>query len=395
MATVRNFFKRFTLSQWAFPVKRKTAADPACARDIFCCTARKLVIRLAKTRGPGRKTGKTVEKTELHRDEFFEELKRVRESKGLRLEDISRRYKIRLSFLESIESGSFEDLPEPVYTKTFVKTYAGLLGVDAGPILARYAKYIEKTMPAPQPESQKEKAGQPSTDKALFDWLGMQGSKIGWAVFAVAVVIILGIYVFQDSGDKPNPAKTIARETVKPPEKPQESPPAEQTPPVPQAQQPDVAPPQQTAAQTATPQAPMQAAAPQPAPVQAVAPEPKKPEAPPPAEKKPSPLPTAPVQGPLSLKIEATEAAWVQVKADKTPTVQKLMQAGETLTTEAKEKITVDLGNAGGVQITFQGQSLGSPGKRGEVLHLVYPEGKRVEKKKPEEPKPAVQPATE
>jgi hypothetical protein len=67
------------------------------------------------------------------------------------------------------------------------------------------------------------------------------------------------------------------------------------------------------------------------------------------------------------------------------------MQAGEKLTTEAKERITIDLGNAGGVQITFQGQSLGSPGKRGEVIHLVYPEGKRTEKKKPEELKPATE----
>ncbi|HWR91623.1 MAG TPA: helix-turn-helix domain-containing protein, partial [Desulfobacterales bacterium] len=97
-----------------------------------------------------------MDKTELQRDEFFQELKRIRESKGLRLEDIAQRYKIRPSFLESIESGSFEDLPEPVYTQTFIKTYAGLLGVDTSPILARYAKYIEKTMPAPQPEAPKE-----------------------------------------------------------------------------------------------------------------------------------------------------------------------------------------------------------------------------------------------
>ncbi len=332
-----------------------------------------------------------MEKTELKRDEFFQELKRIRESKGIRLEDISRRFKIRLSFLESIESGSFEDLPEPVYTKTFIKTYAGLLETDAGPILARYAKYIEKTIPAPQPEPPKEQDLEPRTENAVFDWLGKQGSKIGWTVVAVTVVILLGIYVFQDSGEKPAPPKTIAREAVKPPEKPPETPPAEQTP----APQQETAPPQQAAAQSSTPQqAPTQAAAPQPAPVQTAAPEAKKPEAPPPAEKKPLP-PTAPVPGALSLKIEATEAAWVQVRADKTPAVQKLMQAGETLTTEAKEKITVDLGNAGGVQITFQGQSLGSPGKRGEVVRLVYPEGKRVEKKKPEELKPATQPATE
>jgi cytoskeleton protein RodZ len=332
-----------------------------------------------------------VEKTELKRDEFFQELQRIRESKGIRLEDISRRFKIRLSFLESIESGSFEDLPEPVYTKTFIKTYAGLLGTDDGPILARYAKYIEKTIPAPQPEPPTEQDLESRSEIAVFDWLGKQGSKIGWTVVAVTIVILLGIYVFQDSGEKPTPPKTIAREAVKPPEKPPETPPAEQTP----APQPEAAPPQQAAAQSSTPQqAPTQAAAPQPAPVQTAAPEAKKPEAPPPAEKTPLP-PTAPGPGALSLKIEATEAAWVQVRADKTPAVQKLMQAGETLTSEAKEKITVDLGNAGGVQITFQGQSLGSPGKRGEVVRLVYPESKRVEKKKPEQPKPATQPAAE
>jgi len=330
-----------------------------------------------------------VEKTELKRDEFFQELQRIRESKGIGLEDISRRFKIRLSFLESIESGSFEDLPEPVYTKTFIKTYAGLLGTDAGPILARYSKYIEKTIPAPQPEPPKEQDLQPRTEVAVFDWLGKQGSKIGWTVVAVTVVILLGIYVFQDSGEKPTPPKTIAREAVKPPEKPPETPPTGQTP----APQTETTPPQQ-AAQSSTPQqAPTQAAAPQPAPVQAAAPEAKKPEAPLPAENKP---PTAaPVPGALSLKIEATEAAWVQVRADKAPAVQKLMQPGETLTTEAKEKITVDLGNAGGVQITFQGQSMGSPGKRGEVVRMVYPEGKRVEKKKPEEPTPATKPAAE
>jgi len=334
------------------------------------------VILLAKSREPGRYAGKTVEKKELQRDEFFEELKRVRESKGILLEEVSRRYKIRLSFLESIENGSFEDLPEPVYTKTFVKTYAGLLGVDSGPILARYAKYIEKTLPAAQPDPQKEQAGQPSPE-ALFDLLGKQGSKIGWAVIAVAAVIVLSIWVFQDSGDRPTPVKTVTTEAVKPPEKPQGASPAEQTPAPPASQQ-EVAPPQQATVQT--PAQPTQAAPPQ------ATLEPGKPAAPPPA---------APIPAVLRLKIEATEAAWVQVKADRMPAVQKLMQAGETLTTEAKERITVDLGNAGGVQITFQETPLGSPGKRGEVMHLVYPEGKRIDWKKPEEPKPSEQQETD
>ena len=195
-----------------------------------------------------------MDKTELQRDEFFQELKRIRESKGLRLEDIAQRYKIRPSFLESIETGSFEDLPEPVYTKTFIKTYAGLLGVDTGPILARYAKYIEKTMPAPPPEPPKEQVREARTENAVFDRLGSMGGRLGWAVLTLAVVVILGIYVFQDSGERPVPAKSVAREAVKPAEKPPETPPAE-APQAPAVQQPDAASQQQAAVQTAAPQA--------------------------------------------------------------------------------------------------------------------------------------------
>jgi len=309
-----------------------------------------------------------VEKTD-RKNEFFEELQRTRESKGLRLEDIARRYRIRLSFLESIESGRFEDLPEPVYTKTFIKTYAGVLGVDAGPILAQYAKHIEQTLPPVPPEEKAAtEAKGPDAGKAVLAWVGMLGSRVGWTFLALAVVIVLGIYAFQDRPEKPLPAKTAVREEARPPERPAEVKPPEE-PPAQPAQQPEAAP----------PQPPQQ---------QAAAPEPKKPEALPPAEKK-EPAPAT--GGTLSLTIEATEAAWVQVRADKTPAVQRLLQAGEKVSAEAKEKITVDLGNAGGVQITFQGQSLGSPGKRGEVVHLVYPEGKRVEKKKQEEPKPATE----
>ena len=283
-------------------MKKKTSPGD---RDIFCCAPRKLVILLAKTRGTGRHTGKTVDKTELQRDEFFQELKRIRESKGLRLEDIAQRYKIRPSFLESIESGSFEDLPEPVYTKTFIKTYAGLLGVDTGPILARYAKYIEKTMPAPPPEAPKEQIREARTENAIFDRLGSMGGRLGWAVLTLAVVVILGIYVFQDSGERPVPAKSVAREAVKPAEKPPETPPAE-APQAPAVQQPDAASQQQAAVQTAVPQA---------APTQTAAPEEKKPEAPPPAQKKEPPPPAPTAAGALSLTIEATEAAWVQVES--------------------------------------------------------------------------------
>lgn len=309
-----------------------------------------------------------MEKRDL-KNEFFEELKRLRESKGLRLEDISRRYRIRLPFLEAIENGTFEELPEPVYTKTFIKTYAGLLGVDAGPLLAQYARHIEGTLPPASPEAQAAPEARGAVaPRALPAWIGAMGSRFAWVALVLAAAVILGIYAMQDGPGGPVATKTAAREEARPPEKAA-----------------DVNPPQEAPAQPPE-------AAPQPE-QQTAAPETKKPETAPASAERREPTPTtAPPAGGgvLTLTIEATETAWVQLKADRSPSIQRLLQAGETVSTEAKEKITVDLGNAGGVQLTFQGQPLGSPGKRGEVVRLVYPEGRRVERKKPEEPTPAV-----
>ena len=46
----------------------------------------------------------------------------------------------------------------------------------------------------------------------------------------LAVLLILGVYALQDKPEKPVPAKTAAREEVKPPEKPAEVKPPEETP---------------------------------------------------------------------------------------------------------------------------------------------------------------------
>jgi hypothetical protein len=51
-----------------------------------------------------------------------------------------------------------------------------------------------------------------------------------------------------------------------------------------------------------------------------------------------------------------------------------ILQAGETLERFASDSFTIDIGNAGGIAITFQGKSIGSIGKRGHVVHLRLPE---------------------
>jgi hypothetical protein len=40
----------------------------------------------------------------------------------------------------------------------------------------------------------------------------------------------------------------------------------------------------------------------------------------------------------------------------------------------AKEFFVIDVGNAAGVNVTFLGKSLGTPGRKGQVVHLRLPQ---------------------
>ena len=68
------------------------------------------------------------------RDDALKELGRIlterREDIGMTLESVFDRTKIRLEYLRGIEEGNYEDFPETVYTKGFVRTYLKLIGAE-------------------------------------------------------------------------------------------------------------------------------------------------------------------------------------------------------------------------------------------------------------------------
>ena len=65
-----------------------------------------------------------------HPKAFGEELQRLRESTGLRLEDIAEETKISRQILRSLESGDFRFLPQKVFSRNFVTQYAAVVGAD-------------------------------------------------------------------------------------------------------------------------------------------------------------------------------------------------------------------------------------------------------------------------
>ena len=58
-------------------------------------------------------------------------LRQAREDKGMTIAEASDRTKIRQAYLEAIEAGNLDELPEdPVYVRGFVRIYAKVLGID-------------------------------------------------------------------------------------------------------------------------------------------------------------------------------------------------------------------------------------------------------------------------
>src|SRR6185436_17964300 len=70
---------------------------------------------------------------EILTPEFGALLRQARESQGLRLEDIAKKLRIQVHYLEAMEGGNIRVLPPPPYRSAFIKQYASTLGVSLTP----------------------------------------------------------------------------------------------------------------------------------------------------------------------------------------------------------------------------------------------------------------------
>ena len=72
-------------------------------------------------------------------------LKSIRLAKGISIEDASKKTKIHLNILKSIEEGSIGNL-NPVYLKGFLKIYCKFLGVDPREFIPDYKEPHEQKL---------------------------------------------------------------------------------------------------------------------------------------------------------------------------------------------------------------------------------------------------------
>ena len=80
----------------------------------------------------------------------------------------------------------------------------------------------------------------------------------------------------------------------------------------------------------------------------------------------------APAARPIVVTAKYTADCWTQVLADGREVYEGIPRIGETLTWNADRTMTVRLGNAAGVELTYNNQPQGRLGGNGEVIAKTF-----------------------
>jgi cytoskeleton protein RodZ len=276
------------------------------------------------------------------------DLKSLRVSKGLSLKDLFESTRISVINLEAIEQGAFHQLPPPIFTKAFIKSYAKAIGASSAEILARYEQYLETLNEPPKK----------ADTKTHSEGTGKRRSHLLWGI---SILIVAGITAFSISSYKKN--IDISKDQIAQP--------------LPQTLETNSMPAEiknEPASQVNPVSTPEEKKLP-PTGISQMTPAVQKPADTPKPQQSDSRQVSANDQREgenYLLKMQAKELTWIRIKAGDSPSQQILLKPGEKIEQSAS-KFNIDIGNAGGVAVDFQGKPIENLGTTGQVVHLKLP----------------------
>jgi cytoskeleton protein RodZ len=280
---------------------------------------------------------------------FGERLRREREMRGISLDEIAESTKISRRHLESLEKEDFDSLPGGIFNRGFVRAYARYLGIDEEQAVTDYAAAASE--PA---EPEKFPLAVPEPDPEL----NPRRSALPLVLALLALVAVLAIFWARNRNRNGESQETGAGTAAA-------STPSAARSPAPGS---NAVPTPGSAALGAvtTPEAgstptPARAAAVDSPNQSAVA-------------VQPLVLPSS-SQSPermFSVMVRAKEDAWINVTADGRTVMSRVLDAGEQQSFHAGKKIIFTTGNAGGVDVSFNGKNLGTIGNESEKRVLTF-----------------------
>jgi cytoskeleton protein RodZ len=289
---------------------------------------------------------------------FGEHLRREREMRGVSLEEISAATKISVRFLQAIENEELSKLPGGIFTRSFVRTYARYLGLDEERVLADCQLAVQQ-----KPEVDIRRI---TANRARPNSAGARTRIIG--LLMAGVLLAAGYALFRHSRRIMEQQRSSP--IVIPPSTPAPgaNPPSNAAP----VQPTTAAPPESNLSPTATSASPGAGAATAHGIPQGGAPSPgvQANTANPNATSEATSAVAA--SNELVLQVAATERAWVAVDADGKTVLQRVLNPNEVENVKGHDSFDVTVGNAQGVVLTLNGETLKPLGRRGEVksIHL-------------------------
>lgn len=298
--------------------------------------------------------------------DFF---KQVRETKGLTVDEVASKTRIRTDFVKALEEGNFAKLPDQVFARGFVRSYARSLGLDEDDAIHRFIQsagaFYEK-----QDERERLKVRQAEEERKRRANRKAVAIAIGIAILTLVILLSReqsSLLVRRTPQTEP-PSTAAKRVTA--PETKADGParPEAESSTAPAKPKPEVPAPSQGTSRSDTASGRGASAATAAAPVQ---PQATAQVAPPVAPDGPlSPLSleaSANTEEPLVLDLEATELSWVVIQIDGGSPQEALLRPGEKAKWKGQDQFMLTLGNAGGVKAELNGKPQKPFGPSGKV----------------------------
>ena len=285
---------------------------------------------------------------------FGERMQREREMRSITLDEIAQATKIGVRALRALEEEAFDKLPGGIFNKGFVRAYARYLGIDDEQAVADYEKAagISESREGLDPENLKklESAWKPEKQNILSSPV----FRVPWAPI-LSLVLLVGVIFAAWHYRRPAIVSYQQWQARRHP---------------------------QVQAQPAPPVAPQ--APPQPVPAPSVVPESSvgaKNAATPfsgSASSKTVIASGTPAKSPSGARdefvvsIHARQRSWVAIVADGKEVMNGVLGASHDTSIRAREAVTVTAGNAGGLEVSFNGQPQPALGASNEVRKVTF-----------------------
>jgi transcriptional regulator with XRE-family HTH domain len=245
-------------------------------------------------------------------------LERARKDKGLSLEDAERATKIRKRYLIGLERDDYTVLPDAVYARGFLKTYANFLGLDgtglSQELHTRRKPRRERGLSYAAPKSEFEgpiisPGGVPGSEKRRVS----KSAVVTVVVVALVIAALVGALYFVGlnvRSSAPDAAPDAARMAAQG---------------AGEAREPDAAPEQVPSEEVSS--------------------------------------------GALTVGVEVEGVpAWIRVSSDSETVFEEVARPGFSRTFEARRVVGIRAGDAGAVSVEVNGQDVGTLGDPGQVL---------------------------